>query len=433
MLRKNMEYLIKWKNKKNKLPIVLLGARQVGKTYLLKEFAKKHYEDYIYLNFESDSYLKELYEKDLDPKRILSEIELYLDKIIKPDKTLIIFDEIQIAEKAITALKYFAEELPEYDIISAGSLLGVAVQRENFSFPVGKIEFMYLYPFMFDEFLIGIGKGIYIDKINSCYENNEAMPLPIHEKLNNLYKHYLCIGGMPAVINEYKYKEMNLQHFDRNIHQNIINAYIADMSKYCSGTESVKIQAIYKSIPEQLAGDNKKFKYSVVKKGSKASEFGSSIEWLMLSNLNIECSLIKRAEYPLSVYKEKGYFKVYLSDVGLLMSLSKMPFKKVLLENEHNLFKGAITENYVAQHLKVKNKELYYWKKNSYEVDFLVDINEEIIPIEVKSSTNTRSRSLKEYIRSNNPEYAIRFSTKNFGFDGKIKAIPLYAAYCINN
>ncbi len=301
-----MEDLIVWKNKKNKLPLIILGARQVGKTYLIKEFAELYYKNFVYLNFESDTYLKDIYEKDLNPKRILSEIELYINRKINSEDTLIIFDEIQIAEKAVTALKYFAEAMPEYNIVCAGSLLGVAIQRENFSFPVGKVEFKYLYPFMFDEFLNGIGFEMYVEKIKDCYYENEMMPKIIHEKLIDLYKHYLCVGGMPAAINEYKEKNMNLGDFDRLVHENIINAYIADMSKYCKGSESLKIQAIYKSIPEQLAGDNKKFKYSVVKKGAKASEFGSSVEWLMLSNLNIECTLIKISEFPLSVYREKG-------------------------------------------------------------------------------------------------------------------------------
>jgi len=428
-----MNDLIKWKEKKHKLPLMLLGARQVGKTYLLKKFAETYYDEYVYINFEQNNFFAKMYEADLDPKRIIGEIELYINKKINPENMLIFFDEIQLSDKAITALKYFAEQFPEYDIVCAGSLLGVVIQRESFSFPVGKVEFHYLFPFRFDEFLLGIGNELLVEKIKECYSSNAKMPTIIHEKAISLYKQYLCVGGMPAAINEFIVKGEDLVAFDQTVHENIINAYIADMSKYSSSSESVKVQAIYKSIPEQLAGDNQKFKYSVVQNGAKASRFGSAIEWLILSRTNLECSLIKRPEYPLRAYKEKGFFKLYLSDVGLLMCLAKMPFKMILLEGEHNLFKGAITANYVAEQLKSNNEELYYWKSNTHEVDFIVQIDDEIIPIEVKSSNNKRSKSLNEYIRKYNPQYAIRLSTKNFGYENGIKSVPLYAAFEIMN
>lgn len=423
--------LIKWKKKTNHLPLLLLGARQVGKTYLLKEFAQIHYKDYVYINFENIQSYHSLFDADLNPKRIISDLELYFNKKINAKDTLIIFDEIQYEKKAITALKYFAEEMPDYDIVCAGSLLGVSLQRESFSFPVGKVSFMYLYPFTFDEFIRAIGQEVLLEKIEICYKNDAVMPDLIHKMLLSLYRKYLCIGGMPSAIKEFVRNNYDLVDFDRNVHNNIINSYLADMSKYTTSSEVVKIQAIYKSLPEQLAGDNKKFKYSIVEKGGKASQFGSSIEWLLMSLINIECSLLKLPEFPLSAYKEKGYFKIYMNDVGMLMSLAQIPFKIVVLEGEHNLFKGAITENYVAQHLKINNEELYYWKNNAYEVDFIKVIDDEIIPIEVKSGNNKRSRSLNEYIRLHCPKYAIRLSTNNFGKTNLIKSIPLYAAYLI--
>jgi len=431
MKRNKMQNLIKWKEKKNKNPLLLLGARQVGKTYILKEFAKKYYNDFIYINFEHNSVFKEMYKENLDPVRIIEEIELYFNKKINPNDTLIFFDEIQLSDKAVTALKYFAEQTPEYDIVCAGSLLGVAVQRESFSFPVGKVDFHYLYPFKFDEFLCGIGYELLVEKIIDCYHNNSEMPTVIHEKILKLYKQYLCIGGMPAAINEFVSKGLDLVAFDRMVQENIINAYIADMSKYTTGSEAVKVQAIYKSIPEQLAGDNKKFKYSVVEKGAKASRFGSAIEWLILSRTNLECSLIKRPEFPLIAYKEKGHFKIYHNDVGLLMSMGNIPFRVIMLSNEHNLFKGAVTENYVAQQLKSNNDELFYWKSKTHEVDFIAQINDNIIPVEVKAGDNKRSRSLNEYIKLYSPKYAIRLSAKNFGLIDGIKSIPLYAAFGI--
>lgn len=431
MFRNKMEDLLKWKANKQRLPMILLGARQVGKTYLIKEFAKTQYEEVFYINFELEPQFRELFEKDLNPSRIISDIELVFMKKIEASKALLIFDEIQLEMKAITALKYFAEIMPDIHIIGTGSLLGVAVNRERFSFPVGKVEFHYLYPFTFDEFLRGINMDMYIERIQHCYKSNEAMPEQVHESLMVLYKHYLYVGGMPAAINNYKLYDRDLVKFERMVHTNIINAYLADMSKYTSSSEVLKVQKIYLSIPNQLAGDNKKFKYALVDKGAKALTYGSSIEWLLLSQVNIECSMINRGEIPLSVYKEAKHFKIYMSDVGLLMLLTKIPYITMAKENEHNLFKGAITENYVAQQLAAKNQEIFYWKNNTYEVDFIIQRDDKIIPIEVKSGSNKRSRSLMEYRRQYNPEICIRISSKNFGFVNGIKSVPLYSVYLI--
>ena len=431
MLRNRMKELVSWKSQNTRNPLLLLGGRQVGKTYLLLEFAKSEYEDYIYMNLEKEPLISTLFDKDLDPKRILSEIELNYMKKIDPDNTLIIIDEIQMEMKAVTALKYFSEECSNYHIVCAGSLLGVAINREQYSFPVGKVEFHYLYPFTFDEFLQGIGKEHYLPKINECYSQNIAMPELAHHSLIDLYKQYLYIGGMPAAIRAYIDCNKDIVEFDRSVHQNIINAYIADMSKYTSIAEVMKVQAIYKSIPDQLAGNYNKFKYSRVEKGAKALTYGSSIEWLLLSQVSIECPMVSRGEIPLSVYKESKYFKLYLSDIGLLMAMTNVPYIIMVRDSEHNLFKGAITENYVAQQLRAKGHDLYYWKHNTHEVDFILQDEDQIIPIEVKTAANKRSRSLKEYIRVYEPKVSIRISTKNFGMSDSIRSIPLYAVYCI--
>ncbi len=431
MLRTKMNELISWKSQKTRNPLMLLGARQVGKTYLLLEFAKKSYKDYIYMNLEREPLLRTLFEKDLDPKRILSEIELNYMKKIDPENTLIIFDEIQMEMKAVTSLKYFAEECPNYHIVGAGSLLGVAINRENYSFPVGKVDMHYLYPFTFDEFLLGLGMEQYLSKINECFTLNQSMPELAHESLLSLYKQYLYIGGMPAAICSYIDCNKDIVAFDRSVHQNIINAYIADMSKYTSIAEVMKVQAIYKSIPDQLAGDYNKFKYSRVEKGAKALTYGSSIEWLLLSQVSIECPMVNRGEIPLSVYKEAKNFKLYMSDIGLLMTMTNVPYIIMVRDHEHNLFKGAITENYVAQQLKAKGQDLYYWKHNTHEVDFILQKEDQIIPIEVKVGDHTRSRSLKEYIRLYEPEVSMRISSNNFGMSDGIRSVPLYAVYCI--
>jgi predicted AAA+ superfamily ATPase len=237
---------------------------------------------------------------------------------------------------------------------------------------------------------------------------------------------------MPAAINNYKANEESLTKFDPNIHDNILNAYIADMGKYSNGSETLKVQAIYKSMPDQLAKENKKFKYSVVKKGSKASQYGGAMEWLLSSKINLLCKCINNPDFPLSAYYEKNIFKLYMSDVGLLNRLSRIPYK-IIIGNEHHLFKGAIAENYVATELKSSNFELYYYKRNASEVDFIIQLNDQIIPIEVKANNNTRSRSLNMYIERYKPSYAIRISSKNFGFNNGIKSIPLYSVYCLRN
>lgn len=431
MLRNKKKTLIEWKKKENRLPLILLGARQVGKTYLLQEFGKEFYRDYLYINFEQEPQMRSLFEKDLKTERIISELELIYMKKIDINQTLIIFDEIQFEMKAITALKYFAEASKKYHIIGAGSLLGVALNRDEFSFPVGKVEMHYLFPFTFDEFLRGIGEELFLTKIKEAFFEDKALPQVVHERLIERYTQYLYIGGMPAAINDFLDCGLDIVKFDRFVHQNIINAYIADMSKYTTKSEVMKVQAIYRSIPDQLAGDNKKFKYSIVEKGAKALTFGSSIEWLLLSHISLECPMVNRGEIPLYAYRDPKSFKLYFSDVGLLMAITKIPYITMARPNEHNLFKGAVAENYVAQQLRAKGHDLYYWKNRKYEVDFIIQDDERIIPIEVKATTNKRSRSLMEYIRQYQPAVSIRISRKNFGITAGIKSVPLYAVYLI--
>ena len=431
MIRNKKRELILWKEKETRLPLLLLGARQVGKTYLLKEFANEFYKDFIYINFELEPQMRSLFDKDLKPERIVSEIELVYMKKVDKQHTLIIFDEIQLEMKAVTALKYFAEAAEQYHVVGAGSLLGVALNRENYSFPVGKVDIQYLYPFTFDEFLRGIGHEIALPRIEEAFMKDEALPAVIHEGLIERYTQYLYVGGMPAAINEFIRSGLSIVSFDRSIHENIVNAYIADMSKYTTKSEVLRVQAIYRSIPDQLAGDQKKFKYNLVEKGGKALTFGSSIEWLLLSQVSLECSMINRGEIPLSVYKEPKSFKLFMSDVGLLMAITRIPYMIMARENEKNLYKGAITENYVAQQLKAKGYDLFYWKNNTHEVDFVLQKGEAVIPIEVKASTNTRSRSLIEYRRQYQPSQCIRISRKNFGCADGIKSVPLYAVYML--
>ena len=431
MLRNMKQTLIEWKMREERLPMLLLGARQVGKTYLLKEFGREYYKDVVYINFEQEPGMRSLFDRDLKPERIISEIEMTLMRKIDPEHTLIIWDEIQLEMRAVTVLKYFAESSTQYHIVGAGSLLGVALNRETFSFPVGKVTMHYLYPLTFDEFLRGIGQEMALPLIASAYAANEPLSDIVHEQLLERYTQYLYTGGMPAAINEFVRCKLSVIDFDRSVLENILNAYIADMSKYTTRSEVLKVQAIYRSIPNQLAGDSRKFKYSLVEKDARGTTYGSSIEWLLLSQVSIECPMINRPEIPLAGYREDKHFKLYLSDVGLLMNMARIPYLTRARENELNLFKGPVTENYVAQQLKAKGYQLYYWKNNTHEVDFIIQKGDSIIPIEVKSSTNTRSRSLREFVRQYGSAESIRLSKKNFGYVDGIRSIPLYAAYLI--
>ncbi len=428
MKRNKMENLISWNEKKDKKPLLLLGARQVGKTYLIKEFAKNNFKSFLYINFETNPKYKEIFEKSLAPNEIIMSLEILTEIEIK-NETLLIFDEIQECPKAITSLKYFQED-GFTNIIAAGSFLGVSLNKNKISFPVGKVSFEYLHPFSFDEFLRGINQDKSLDLIKESFNNNEAISKAIHDHLLDLYNKYLYIGGMPEAVMNFKNNNLNITKFNRKIQTEIITSYENDMSKYTTKSETIKLKAIYQSIPTQLTGDNRKFKYSVIEKGKQAKNFTTTLEWIFSSQIVLECQTIKKCEHPLSAYIEPKTFKVYMNDIGLLNNLANIPAKALIL-NHKNIFKGAITENYVAQQLKTNGHHLYCWKNKTNEVDFITIINEEIIPIEVKANSNTKSKSLNKYYEEYNPSYMIRISSKNFGFENNIKSIPLYAVYLI--
>ncbi len=430
MKRKISLFLNEWQNRKDKLPLLLLGARQIGKTYILKEFAKENFSSCFYINFEENPKMLSLFEDDLNIDRIISDIELSFSKKIDAKNDIIIFDEVQLSPKCVTSLKYFAENNNKYHVACAGSLLGVMLNRSNLSFPVGKVEFKKMYPLTFDEFLVALGHEILVDKIKTNFKENRPMPDDVHKKLLALYKDYLCVGGMPMSVLEYINKGNDIIAFNREIPKNIVNAYIADMGKYSTSSENIKIQSIFKSLPEQLSRENKKFKYSTVKKGAKASHFDSAIEWLVASNVHIICKAIKTAKFPISAYIKPTFFKIFMNDIGLLNSLANIPFI-ILKDDEDHLYKGAIVENYVAMELSANNYELYYYSDDRMEIDFIIQRHDEIIPIEVKSKRNKRSRSFNKYMKQYSPSRGIRITQGNFGLKDNIKSIPLYAAFCI--
>ncbi|HEY5585034.1 MAG TPA: AAA family ATPase [Ruminiclostridium sp.] len=429
MKRKITDKLIEWKNHKNRKPLILHGARQVGKTYIINEFGKEYYSDIIYVNFEINSRIASDFNDDISPKFIINRLEMFFGKKIESSSTLIIFDEIQVCERALTSLKYFCEVAPEYHIIAAGSLLGVAINREKYSFPVGKVEMLTLFPMDFEEFLWANSKKILADEIRKNFIANETLDGFIHEHALELYKSYLVIGGMPDVVKAYITENRMIEAI--NIQRLILNTYIADMAKYTSHTEATKVMACYDSIPAQLEKDNKKFQYKVVRKGGKASLFGASLDWLSAAGIIKICEKIEHGYMPPEIYKSLFSFKVYMSDVGLLTQKSGIVPHDILSES-NNRFIGAITENYVANALAANAFKLYYWESNSQaEVDFVIQNYNLVIPIEVKSDIHIKSRSLSVYIQKYSPEYSIRISAKNFGFANGIKSVPLYAVFCI--
>ncbi|MCI1958009.1 MAG: AAA family ATPase [Clostridia bacterium] len=429
MRRRIEDKLIEWRQREKRMPLLIYGARQVGKTYILTEFGERYFENTVYINLETNLAVASYFDDDISPERILRFLETTVNQQIIPGKTLIIFDEIQACERALTSLKYFCELAPEYHIAAAGSLLGVAIHRERYSFPVGKVESNTLYPLDFEEFLWAMGEERLADEICGCFEKNESMPEALHKKAIELYRYYLIVGGMPASVKTFS--DTGKLVLVPNVQNEILNNYVADMAKYASPSETVKIRGCFNSVPAQLAKENKKFQYKVVQKGGSASMFGESIEWLNQAGVVLKCQKLEQAVNPISVYVDLSSFKLYMSDVGLLVMKSGVPQQTILL-GEPNLFMGSVTENYVAQELAAKGHSLFYWaSEHTAEIDFVMQNERDIIGIEVKKGTKVRSRSLGVFVQKYNPSYCIRFSEKNFGFENGVKSVPLYAAFCV--
>lgn len=430
MERKILKELAEWKNSPSRKPLILNGARQVGKTFILREFGKKYYKNTVYINLESNSTASSMFQDDISPRRLIKYLEAETGQKISPDDTLVILDEIQSCERAVTSLKYFCEEAPEYHITAAGSLLGVAINRSNTSFPVGKVNIMRLYPLDFEEFLTATDNNMLIDEIRSCYDSMVPMNETLHKKALSLYHDYLIVGGMPEAVKVFI--ETN-SYIDAGIVQGgILDSYSADMAKYASNSESVKIRACYDSIPTQLAKDNKKFQYKVVQKGGSSSIFGASLEWLKQAGVILDCHRVEQGTHPLPVYADQTSFKIYMSDTGLLVNKSKMSINTLITDGA-NTFAGAVTENYIAQQLSAKNYTPYYWtvSNSQAELDFVIQKNDKIYAIEVKKGEHVRSRSLSVFRQKYSPDFSIRFSQKNFGKTDEVISIPLYAAFLL--
>ena len=430
MRRFVMDKLIKWKNSDDRKPLILRGARQVGKTYILQEFGKNSYDDVAYFNFDHDEGLAHLFSNTKDPIRIIEQLSLVNNKKINKNTTLIIFDEIQECSNALNSLKYFCEEARDYHIACAGSLLGIRLSKT--SFPVGKVEFLNLYPMTFSEFLIADNSENLVEVMKQTTEIKE-IPKIFENQLIEKLKIYYIVGGMPEVVhswvNDKDIEKVNI------IQQNILDSYEADFSKHVDTNEANKISLIWNGIPSQLARENKKFVYQLVKEGARAREYENALNWLKDANLIQKCFLVNKCSFPLKAYNDLSAYKIYMMDVGLLRQMSKLD-SRIILEGNKLLeeFKGSFTENYVANilnYLLEDSPNYYLFDRN--EIDFVIQKYNMIIPIEVKSNKSTNHNSLTKYNNNNDNKVSFRFSLNNLSKDGKIINIPLYFIEYIDN
>ncbi len=421
--------LVNWKNSSSRKPLIIYGARQIGKTYTLIDFGKKHYDNIAYCNFEDNSALENIFTADLNPSRIIKTIGALLGIDILKGKTLIIFDEIQACERALTSLKYFCEQANEYHIVSAGSLLGLAVNRGSYSFPVGKVDMLNMYPLTFEEFLIATGNETLRELIVESY--NSMSPLALHDKALELYRIYLVVGGYPAAVKTYiETGDLNLVRSEQS---SISNAYISDMAKYATPTEVVKSIEIYKTLVSQLSKENSKFQYAVINSRARAKDYELSLDWLITANVVLKNIKVKEGLYPINIYEDNNAYKIYYSDIGLLtLRMGIAPTSLTQNINISDKARGMLAESYVAEQLAAKDIPLHYWESNNTaEIDFIAEFDGKTIPIEVKSAENVKARSLQSFVKKYLPSYSIRISSKNFGYENNIKSIPLYAVFCI--
>ena len=431
MYRKIMTQLQAWKESPRRMPLLLDGARQVGKTYTALTFGKEQYRNTVYFNMEDSAEIQAIFERDFNMERLIRELSAKAGQSIFPGDTLIILDEIQACERALTSLKYFCENGPEYHVIAAGSLLGVALKREKYSFPVGKVDRLTLYPLDFEEFLWATGNRPLAEMIHEAYQ--EFTPLSLHDTALDLYRKYLVVGGMPQPVSIYaETKDFN---FVLAVQKALNDAYIADMAKYATPQETVKIMAAWGSIPAQLAKENHKFQYRVIRSGARAYEYEIPLQWLESAGMINRCVRVTEGKMPLTAYADNEAFKIYMVDTGLLCSKFGIAANAVLT-GEHRMdgFKGALAENYIMQALMTNGIRPYYWTlQQRAELDFVFqDRQGNIIPLEGKSADHVRSKSLNTFMSRYDCPYAIRVSARNFGFENGIQSIPLYGLFCLN-
>ncbi len=425
MYRVAIEKLLKWKQSKRRKPLIIEGARQVGKTWLIKEFGRQAYADTVYINFDSNSRMAELFASDLDTERLIMGLELYVGHKIDPEQSLLIFDEVQEVPRALASLKYFYENAPQYHIVCAGSLLGIALHQGT-SFPVGKVDFLKLYPLSFKEFLMATDKARFADLLD---QQDFSMITSFKQTYIDALKHYYFVGGMPEAVQSFaEDKDFNEV---REIQKRILTAYEQDFSKHAPNEIVPRLRMLWNSIPSQLAKENKKFIYGLIREGARAKDYEMAMMWLSDCGLVYKVSRVNAAGIPLRAYEDLKAFKLFVVDVGLLGCMTGLR-QRVLLDGNDlfSEFKGALTEQYVCQQLKtIEDLGIYYYTndRGSCEVDFVVDTGEQIIPVEVKAEVNLRAKSLKTYREKFSPEIAVRTSMADYKKEEGLVNLPLYA------
>lgn len=424
MERYAIKQLIDWKNKKNHKPLIIQGARQVGKTWLMQEFGKKYYEQVAYINFDVDMKSREIFNIDYDTERLIMDIGLVTKTKINPENTLIILDEIQECPRALTSLKYFQENAPQYDIIVAGSLLGVTC-HEGTGFPVGKVSFMNLYPLSFEEFLLAMGEERFVELLRK--KDFKTIKL-FNNKYEKLLKQYCYVGGMPEVVNDF----IENKDFEsvRNLQREILTAYEEDFTKHIPANTVAKIRLLWKSIPAQLSKENKKFIYGAAKEGARARDFEAALSWLINSGLIYRVNKITKPDLPITAYEDFNSFKLFVLDVGLLGAMTNLQAETIIDGNRiFEEFKGAIAEQYVLQQFKtIKDLPVFYWSNETSraEIDFVIQIKSDVVPVEVKAERNLQAKSLKVYMEKFKPNYAIRTSMADYKKTDNLIDLPLY-------
>ena len=421
--------LIEWKNDPWRKPLIIDGVRQCGKTYLLNEFGSKNYDDTAYFNFEDDKGLASHFERNLDPHRIIEELSLLKGRPIVPGKTLIVFDEIQFCGRALTSLKYFCEEAPEHHVVCAGSLLGIKLSKPH-SFPVGKVNRIRLYPMNFFEFLLANGEDMLCSYLQEL-SVTEKVPATIEAKLADYLKKYYVVGGMPAAVSRWTLTK-NISAVEM-IQDDILKDYMDDFGKHAP-EDLNKLTMIWRSIPEQLSKENKRFFFSHVKEGLRAKDLERAMEWLISAGLIHKVSMISAPMVPLSSYSDETVFKIYFADVGLLRKLARVDPAFIFdSSDKYKHFKGAVAENYVLNELLFLGKSPYYWRSEGIaEVDFIDNFGTKTVPIEVKAETNTKSKSLSQFIDLYRPECAVKVSMNNIGKNGVV-GLPLWLVWKIGD
>ena len=437
MRRKIYNKLLEWKNNdENKKPLMVLGVRLCGKTYVIKDFCKNEFENVCVINLLERDDIIELFSRPINSEEKYNILKTMLNYDIEDENTVLFIDEIQESEDLISQLKFFCENHNNVNIICAGSLLGVKLKRLKKSFPVGKVWMIDMFPMDFEEFLVANNREKFVDLLKDCFDNNKFLGSPLHEELLRYYRIYLLTGGMPEAIQNIVDANLDYVKYDIKILKNILASYYKDMRKHVKNeAEALKIERVYRTLPSQLMNASKKFQISNVDENGKLERYETAIDWLIGSNMIIKCECVSLPEIPLKGFVDNETFKFYLSDVGILCTILGLSVRDIVTDNI-SLYKGIIAENFVANQLLCNGFDLFYWKNTATaEVDFLLYTADGVIPVEVKAGENTQSKSLKVYMEKYDAKYAIRISTKDFGYDPKtkIKSVPLYATFLIKD